>query len=64
MTAVPLKKTTNGDNNAKDYVDFFQVKTQLNFDVIPIISNKVSSKIKEIFYYLVYWFWVKTFQIP
>lgn len=38
---------------------FFQVKTQLNFEVILIISNNVSSKIKEFFYYLVIGFVLK-----
>lgn len=38
---------------------FFQVKTQLNFEVILIISNNVSYKIKEFFYYLVIGFVLK-----
>lgn len=64
MTIVPLQKTPKADKNAKDSRFFFQVKTQLNLEVILIISNNVSSKIKEFFYYLAIGFVLKKFKIP
>lgn len=64
MTVVPLQKTPKADKDAKDGKFFFQVKTQLNFEVILIISNNVSSKIKEFFYYLAIGLGLKNLKSP